>query len=149
MKPKERKYNRTERREMSRMNEKFDELIDQYTETAAKYGESDLLIGLKYNLDSQWRVFCKKHNSQLKSRMKADVEAFIRQIRAQEEIEKKVAEQVRAQYMTVSYDGWISKMKQYFPWTLRRIKFITYFKKSYVKDQWEKFQGKSPRGTWL
>ena len=146
----EQNFNRTQRREIERMNEKLDTLLEKYLHIRARLGECKELKDYWFILDRSWRNYCDSHNSKPKHQIKADPEAFHQQLRAREKMEIVIRDEQEKQRELANYLGWVRKVEMRFPkllWRWRMINYLT--KKSYVRSKWEKFQGESPRGSWL
>lgn len=146
----EQKFNRGQRREIERMNDRLDGLLERYLHTRTRLGDCKELKDLWSALDRSWRSYCASHNDRPKHQIKADPEAFYRQLEGREKMEIIIRDELKKQQELAEYEDWQLKMEMCFPkllWKWRMINYLT--KKDYVRSKWEKFQGESPRGSWL
>lgn len=150
MKEKKPQYNRAQRRELEKINERFGTIMDQYLHYRALYGNTLLVKDYRIACDSKWRDFCAKHNASGKRRMKADEEAFHNALNSKFQIEKAAAIGRKKQQEDQAYARWLRKVTLIFPKLMWKWKLINKFtRKDYVKAKYEKYEGQSPRGYWL
>jgi len=130
------------------MEEQFTLLMNKYLHAKAKYGSDAKYV--KMDCEQRWRVFCSRHNDNRKNSLRADPEAFKRQLDADKTIDGSITKQYLLDRESRMFEDWVKKMQQYYPkrmWSIRLINRL--MKKDYVKARWEKLQGKSPRGAWI
>lgn len=150
MKKEETKHNRTQRREIDRISLKFEGLMLNYLHYRAQHGNGDGTKNYRAKLDESWRRYCVTHNRSKKAQTTADPDAFYKQIEAKHDMEKVLAQTQKVKQADKWYKRWLRMMAVSHPKLLRKYKFINHFKKGdYVYTQFEKFEGNSPKGSWI
>lgn len=142
---KEIKYNRKDRREILKLNKKFDSLLDRYTHEKALKGQTDGVDALVTDLNDEWKSFVINHNNNKKNHIQADMGSFIKQVDEITANDVKLAEAKRAADEKARYDRWVAKCTLKYPNLMRRWNLIGKIKKDYVKKKYEQLEGKSPR----
>ena len=152
---KEQKYSRPQRKEMAKLNEKFDSLLAIYYCDGPKYSPKakEKLI---HELNEAWVKFCSIHNAKKNTLMNADPAALMRQIESGRKLSQELCRASLIEWEGKKYTEWLSKMDQHYPVLLKRMKFTNsvrnLFKKGntdHVKEKFQELKGKSPKGTWL
>lgn len=146
---KEIKRPRADRREILRLNEKFDKLMEKYTDARALYGDTEKTADILEYADRAWKKFAHNHNKNRKNRLRADPGALMKEVEnriKQDAISDKAAKEREER---AKYDRWVAKVTMRYPRLMWRWNIIAKFKKSYVKEKYEKCNGKSPKGAWL
>ena len=150
------KYSRSQRRDIERINEVFEPLMNKFAYTRALKGDTEEVADLMTNLNAKWRNFCVKHNKQRGNPMKADPEAFMEQINSTIKIEDVTKQYIDLRWDDNRYKRWTFKMELRYPWTFHKMRTVSKAKNifnkekvDYVRQEYEKLQGKSPGGTWF
>ena len=140
------KYTRAQRRELIKLSDQFEDLMEDYLHTRAMFGDaSDRYV----ILNKKWQAICQKHNSQKRHQINADPKAFARQVDEKEKLEKVMQAQMEKAMEKRAYEDWMKKVEMRFPFLWYRWSILNkMLKYDYVKKRYEKFQGKSPRGEW-
>lgn len=144
------KFNRAQKREIDRLNERLDSYLARYIKYRTILGNGPKLNQIWLQLDGDWKTYCNKYNRSTKNTIKADIHAFHRQMDGREKLEDEWAKQAAENKDLADFHAWEDKMELRFPRVLWGMKVINYFTKGdYVRKQFKKLQGNSPRGTWL
>lgn len=143
------KQPRADRREMLRLNEQFDKMLDACIHEIAIHGDTESVSTFITSMKYQWRDFATKHNNYKKNRLHADPAALHKQLEQYQKNLAKQNEAAKVRKNKAAYDRWIAKVTMRYPRLMWRWQLINRVKKTdYVKEKYEEFQGKSPKGYW-
>jgi len=150
MKKEEPKLNRAQRRDLDSINAKFEELMNGYLHMRAVLGNTDTVKNYRNACEKKWRNFCAKHNSNRRHQMKAELEAFSKQLKGKIDLEQQMAASIHKQSRDKIYNKWVRIMALTRPRLLWKWKQINRIKKiDYVKAKYNQYEGKAPGGRWV
>lgn len=145
---KEIKYNRSDKREILKLNAKFDELAGAFLQKRAIHGYTPIVEDYISLCDRAWRVYAHKHNKNPKNKIKAAPAALRNHLHEIDNNEKKLQETRAKIKEKADFDRWVTKVTMRYPRLMWRWNLIGKLKKDYVKSKYKEFQGESPKQTW-